>query len=121
MVVYPGNPGTNEQRAMAARPTPTLRRLINMGGAPLTVDALDGDSAIDAIVEKLPENQQSERLAKLRKKSVRSNSVRVTQGTVLNGAQDPNRARPSIVVACAENEPIHCASLPAHVRHPCVR
>lgn len=117
MVVYPGNPGTNEQRAMAARPMPTLRRLINMGGAPLTVDALDGDSAIDAIVEKLPENQQSEGLAKLLKKSVRSNSVRVTQGTVLIDAQDPNRARSSIVVASAENDPILFDNLPEPVRH----
>src|SRR5690625_7515142 len=104
MVVYPGNPGTNEQRAMAARPTPTLRRLINMGGAPLTVDALDGDSAIDAIVEKLPENHQSEGLAKLMKKSLRFNYVRVTQGYVFIDEQEPYHATSSVQVDYMRND-----------------
>src|SRR5699024_2606995 len=83
MVVYPGNPRTADQRTIAAKQTPTLRRLVNVGGEPITVDALSGDTAIEALTNNLPANLQSDGLAKLLKKSVKSNSVRITQSTVL--------------------------------------
>lgn len=117
MVVYPGNPRTNEQSTIATRQTPTLRRLVNIGGEPVTVDALNGDTAIEALVNQLPANLQGEGLAKLLKKSVKSSSVRIAQSTVLIDAQDPSRPRSSIVVASAASDPILFENLPEPVRH----
>lgn len=117
MVVYPGNPRTTEQSTIATRQTPTLRRLVNVGGNPLTVDALNGDTAIEALVNQLPANLQSEGLSKLLRKSVRSNSVRIAQSTVLIDAKDPNRPHSSIVVASAQNDSILFENLPEPVQH----
>lgn len=117
MIVYPGNPRVGEQSTDAAGETPTLRRLVNVGGNPLKINALSGDTAIEAITTSMPSNLQRDGLAKLLKKSVKSNSVRITQSTVLIDAQDSSLPRSSIVVASAENDSILFENLAEPVRH----
>lgn len=117
MIVYPGKPRLGDQSTVAAPETPTLRRLVNAGGNPLTINALSGDTAIEAITTSLPDNLQRDGLAKLLKKSVKSNSVRIAQSTVLIDAQDSSLPRSAIVVASAENDAVLFENLAEPVRH----
>lgn len=117
MVVYPGKPRMGEANTVLPPETPTLRRLVNVGGNPLTINALSGDTAIEEITTHLPSNLQRDGLAKLLKKSVKSNSVRIAQSTVLIDAQDSSLPRSAIVVASAESDAILFENLAEPVRY----
>lgn len=117
MVVYPQNAPTMTGATTALSQIPAIRRLVNNGGRPLSLDVFDDKAAIDQITQHLPISVQGTRLEELLAKSASSSSIRVTQGTVLIDAHDPSIHISSIIVAHAAEDHISFRNLPEPVKN----